>query len=268
MDVQWDGFGERTTSRFHEMFADPFGSFNDHFTSTLRSADAAGRLDGIIVEDSSLFPSTLRSSRASSISRFSPFATSPATAVAAAAAAAVAHTTEASASAALTTCPPAAPVGTTCDGMLVGAFALGGRVGHEPIDEGTVSVSLFELTVTAGGLVPRFVGAGSDEAAAFRVEADLTGATAEAEIALERCDPLGCTVDRTVAVSVDWVGQGDTRAFRFHSQFRFDGQRGNTVGSGASREAVAVGALDGTPFTGVPPFAASIQQVTIHTTTT
>jgi hypothetical protein len=248
------------------MFSDPFAFSNDRFTSTFRSADASGFLDGLAVEDTALFPPSLSSNRFGTVSRFAPLATSTAPAVAAATAASVGHTTESSAGAALTNCPPAPPVGTVCDGVLVSGFALDGRVGHQPVDTGMVSASLFELTFTPDGFVARPVGSGFDEAGTLRVDPDLTAASANAEIDLEACDELGCTPVRTVALSVEWTGQDDIESFRFHSQFWFDGQRGNTVGQGERREAMAVATVDEAPFTGLPTFVGSIQHVTINST--
>ena len=127
VDVKWNGSGPTETSRFHQMFADPFAFFNDHFTSVTRTADASGRLDDTVVEDTALFPSSLSRSQFSSINRFGELIDSAPIAAAVATAASVAHTTEASASAAFTNCPPAPATGTTCDGVLVSAYATGGR---------------------------------------------------------------------------------------------------------------------------------------------
>jgi hypothetical protein len=58
---RWDGFGPTTTSRFHEMFTDPFAFSNDRFTSTFRSADASGFLDGVAVFVGSIQQVTINS---------------------------------------------------------------------------------------------------------------------------------------------------------------------------------------------------------------
>ena len=127
-----------------------------------------------------------------------------------------------------------------------------------------MSASFFELTATPGGFIPRFVGSGSDGSATFEVDADLLGATADASIPLERCDELGCVVTETRALHTTWTGEGDIRPFRFHSQFAFDGEHGNTVGHGASRAVAVAGAVDGAPFTAFPLIGASLRRVTIN----
>ena len=130
-----------------------------------------------------------------------------------------------------------------------------------------VSATWFELTFTPGGFMPRFVGSGSDQAATFSVDPSLGGATADATIMLERCDEMGCVPVRPIALAVDWTGQGDIRTFRSHYQFRVEGGRGNTVATGESRQAVPAATVDGAPFTGFPAITASIQHVSIHSTT-
>ena len=191
VEVRWDASGPARATRFHEMFADPFARFNDRGANTSRPADASGTLDGSAVDDSALFPSQLSTSSFGSVSRFGPLAMSIATAAAVATAASVAHTMESSASAALTNCPPAPRTGTVCDGVLVSAFSLVERGAPAPA-RANVSAAFFELTVTPGGFIPRFIGSGGDESATFDVEADLVGATADA------VDPRG-------AVRREWL---------------------------------------------------------------
>jgi len=69
------------------------------------------------------------------------------------------------------------------------------------------------------------------------------------------------------ALQTNWTGEGDLRPFRFHSQFAFDGEHGNTVGRGASRDAVAAGVVDGAPFTALPLIGAGLSHVTINGST-
>jgi hypothetical protein len=246
------------------MFADPFGRFHDRWTSTSRRADASGTLDGSAVEGTPLFPAQLSSSRSGSVSRFGTLAMSTATAVDVATAASVAHTSESSASAALTNCPPAPASGTVCDGVLVNAFSMAQRDGSASTGHVSVSAAFFELTITPEGFNPRFVGSGSDSSATFEVADDLLGATAIASIPLEQCDEHGCVVTETRALQTNWTGEGDLRPFRFHSQFAFDGEHGNTVGRGASRDAVAAARVDGAPFTAFPFIGAALSYVTIN----
>jgi hypothetical protein len=262
--VQWEGFGAKSKFRFHDMFANPFGFTNSRSSGTFRSADASGTLDGSPVEDTALFPSSLQTDKFGSVDRFAPLAT---TAVAAATAASVAHTHESSAFAALANCPASPSVGTTCDGVLVNAVALSGKANHQRLDERSVFAEFFALTFTADGLVTVPVASGFDGAATLTVEARLAGATAAANLEVVTCDASGCTPGEPVALTVVWTGQGATQPFRFHSQFAFDGSRGNTVGSGQARDAVAAGTVDGSPFPGFPGTPAIIQTVAINSTT-
>ena len=266
VEVRWDGFGPTSSFRFHDMFSDPFGFLNGRFTSRSRSADASGTLDGQPVEDTALFPARLNSTQEGMVSRFAPLANSPAMAAAAATAASVRHTSEASAFAALSNCPASPAVGTVCEGVLVNAFVLGGRVGHQPVDDATVSASFFELTFTPDGLRLRSAGSGVDTAATVTVDAGLAGATADANVELTECGEFGCTPVGMAALSLDWVGHGDIQPFRFHSQFGFDGEHENIVGRGETREATATATIDGTAFTHFPGFTAVIQQVAINST--
>ena len=266
VEVQWQGFGATSKFRFHDMFSDPFSGFHNSRTSgTFRSADASGTLDGVPVDDTALFPSSLQTDKFGSIDRFAPLASSATMVAAAAAAASVAHTRETSAFTTLSNCPPSPPVGTSCTGVLVSADALTGRADRQPLDQRSVFADFFDLVFTADGLEANFVGSGFDGAATVNVDSGLAGATATANLELT-CFVPGCTPGQIVALTAAWTGQGDTQKFRFHSQFAFDGSHGNTIGSGQAREATTVATIGGSSYTDFPGSTGVIQTVAINST--
>jgi hypothetical protein len=211
VDVQWQGFGATSKFRFHDMFSDPFSFDNSRTSGTFRSADASGSLDGTPVEDTDLFPSSLQTDKLGSVDRFAPLATSTTTAVAAATAASVAHTRESSAFGVLSNCPSSPSVGTTCDGVVVDAFALSGRADHQPLEARSVFADVYELTFTPAGIDATFVASGFDGAAIVNVDTRLAGATTQAHLDVVTCDPSGCTSGPPGALSVAWTEQGPTQ---------------------------------------------------------
>ena len=258
--VEWDGDGPISRVRTHDTFSNTDVFANDRSRGAMRDADASGTLDGTPVDDIPLFPSSLQTDAFGSVFRIA----SPMTASAIAGAADVSRSSQHSASGAVTDCPPGAPVGTVCNGALVSVESLqDGRLG--PI-ESRVFVDFYRLTVAPdGGLIPEFVGFGTDFDPQVTFDARLGGATVVADLDRFVCDDFGCVpAGITTAFTARWDAAGDAEHFRQHSQFAGGGTKTNVIVNGRLRPATLSATVDGAPYAQVPGFTSSMREADVH----
>jgi len=72
VNVQWEGTGPISRVRSHGMFSNPEFFVNERSSNSSRLADASGTLDGSPVDDVSLFPSGLQTTRSAPCSGSRP----------------------------------------------------------------------------------------------------------------------------------------------------------------------------------------------------